>query len=260
MIATRPALALAATLLAATPAWPAASDWATMEGGAVRLVLSSGPDAQGRLRGALQVALEPGWKTYWREPGGSGIPPLIAITANGRPVATSVSFPAPQRHDEDGDMWAGYDGPVAFALTLEPPAAPTTLDASVFLGVCRDICIPVQAHFHIAMAAASSQPDEEAVLAAAFAALPEEPRPGLRLTAARIDGAELVLEGEAPDGAELFLAADAGPVLGTPARQDSAPALFRAPLLAEMPQGATRLVYTLTAGTQAVTGTLVVGR
>jgi DsbC/DsbD-like thiol-disulfide interchange protein len=260
MIPPRPVLACLLTLCWALPAAAASSDWAEVEGGAVRLVVSAQPDQQGRLRGALEVELKPGWKTYWREPGGSGVPPFVAVTADGHPVAVEMDFPAPQRHGDGSDIWAGYDRSVAFALTLAPPAGTGTLDASVFLGVCRDICIPVQASFRVETAGAESLAAEEQVVSDAFAALPAEPRAGLRVASARVDGDSLMVEAEAPASAELFLASDAGPIFGTPqSRADGARVAFRVPLLGPLAAGA-QLAYTLAAGDEAVAGTVDVAQ
>lgn len=261
MIPLRSALACAVISCMTLPAIAASSDWAEMEGGAVRLVVSPQPDPQGRLRGALEVELEPGWKTYWREPGGSGVPPSVTVTADGQPVATEMGFPAPQRHADNGDVWAGYDRSVAFALTLSPPAGTGALDASVFLGVCRDICIPVQAKFRVETAGAESLADEEQVVAGAFAALPGTPRPGLRVTSARVDGKSLVVAAEGPAAAELFLASGAGPIFGPPRREAVADRpTFRVPLLEPLPAGGARLAYTLVAGDEAVAGALDVAQ
>ena len=257
MSPTRVTAACLLTFWCALPAAAASSDWAQVQGGAVRFVVSSRPDAQGRLRGALEVELEPGWKTYWREPGGSGVPPSVTVTADGRPVAAGMDFPAPRRHDDGGDVWAGYDRSVAFALTLAPPPGAGALDASVFLGVCRDICIPVQASFRVETAGAASLADEERAVADAFAALPGAPRPGMRVVSARVDGDSLTVEAEAPPAAELFLASDAGPVFGTPKREGAA---FRVPLLEPLPAGGTRLAYTLAAGDEAVAGAVDAAR
>lgn len=261
MVSVRFAACTALVLLAATAAHAASSDRVEIEGGALRLVVSDAPDAQGRMRAALEIDLEPGWKTYWLEPGGSGVPPAIELSADGQALASSIAFPAPQRFDDAGDVWAGYDRPVAFALTLDTPPATRTLDASVFLGICRDICIPVQARFHVAVAAAASSGNDEQRVAEAFAALPAQPRPGLRLTGAQLDGDDLILAAEAPTGAELFLAADAGPLLGTPTRDgDGARPRFRAPLLDGASTVPGRVIYTLVDGEDAVSGVLVVAR
>ncbi|TIT26208.1 MAG: hypothetical protein E5W86_13090, partial [Mesorhizobium sp.] len=42
------------------------------EGGQVQLVTSGKPDEAGRVQGVLDIALKPGWKTYWRDPGDAG--------------------------------------------------------------------------------------------------------------------------------------------------------------------------------------------
>lgn len=254
----RTVLAAAMLLAAGAAAHSASSDRVGVEGGAVRLVMSSEPDAQGRLRGALEVDLEPGWKTYWLEPGGSGVPPSVEVSAGGQAVRTEIGFPAPQRHRDGGDVWAGYDRPVSFALTMEPPAGATVLDASVFLGVCEDICIPVKADFRIDTAAQASVADDEQVVDEAFADLPPAPREGFRVIDARANGQTLEVRAETPAGdapVDLFLASSAGPVLGTPVGEAAnGGTLFSVPLLAALDGEASQLRYTLVVGEDAVAG------
>src|SRR5688500_18454149 len=64
-----PADAILAALLAGGQAHASSSEWFEMEGARIRLVTASKPDADGRLRGILDIELKPGWKTYWRDPG-----------------------------------------------------------------------------------------------------------------------------------------------------------------------------------------------
>lgn len=72
------------SLFLALEAQAASSDWHETQGGAVRLVTSGISNDQGYLRGALQIRLEPGWKTYWRDPGKTGIPPQLELSEIGR--------------------------------------------------------------------------------------------------------------------------------------------------------------------------------
>ena len=74
------------------------------------------------------------------------MPPTLDVSANPNISARQFDFPAPQRHDEGDFQWAGYDYPVALPVTftLKDPGGPATIDASVFLGVCETICVPVQ--------------------------------------------------------------------------------------------------------------------
>lgn len=81
MLTARPAAAAALLLLALAPgAHAASSEWHHVEGGSIRIVTSGAPDAQGILRGALEIRLKPGWKTYWLDPGSSGVPPTLDVT------------------------------------------------------------------------------------------------------------------------------------------------------------------------------------
>ncbi len=156
--------------------------WANNEGGRMRLVVMP-PEPDGKIRGALQIEPKPGWITYWREPGDTGIPPKISFsqssgTSQGSGVSIGkISFPVPKRIDSGTLRDIGYDKPVAFPfeLTTDNPK-PASFNVSAFIGLCRNICIPFEADFALALEPAKGTPVEEAmVLNAAAAALPEPP-------------------------------------------------------------------------------------
>lgn len=254
------AVLAACALLGSNPAFAASSDWAEVEGGAVRIVVSASPDEDGRLRGALQVELEPGWKTYWADPGDAGVPPSVSMSVDGMPAEIGIGFPRPGRHDDGYSVWAGYDRPVSFALTMVPPRSGAPMEFSVFLGVCETICIPVQATFVVEPDRSAADPQDEAIVREAFAALPEPARPGFRAVAARIEGSSVLVEVEVPDGdaTDLYLASTPNRMFGTPTRQDRQ-AAFRVPLLSATSGPAEEARYTLVSGEEAVAGTIVVG-
>src|SRR5690606_16478618 len=120
MLSLRHLLAVTLSLLPAA-AHAAASDWYHVEGGSVRVVTSGVPDENGVLRGALEIRLKRGWKTYWRDPGSSGVPPTLDVAVGDRTAPVEIGFPAPQRFDDGYAEWAGYDEPVALALSLHLP-------------------------------------------------------------------------------------------------------------------------------------------
>ncbi len=251
-------------LAAASPAGAASSDWHDSEGGKVRLVTAGAPDAQGRLHGALEIALKPGWKTYWRDPGDSGVPPQIDVSTSANVSAAALSYPAPQRHDDGYSRWAGYDRPVAFPVTftVPSPGSPARIAARVLIGICETICIPVQAEFQVDPARAPDDPADAAVVDRAQAALPDAARPGFE--ASPLPGApeRLVVAATVPgDGAssDLFVAGEDGYLFGTPVRTEAdGRTVFTLPILqrpAAPPPGA-GLAYTLTHGGAAVSGTL----
>ncbi|MEO3386098.1 protein-disulfide reductase DsbD domain-containing protein [Mesorhizobium sp. CAU 1741] len=257
----------AALLLAAlgcAPAQAASSDWYHVEGGAVRLVTSGRADADGRLRGALEIHLKPGWKTYWVDPGSSGVPPTLDVSAAGQPVPVEIAFPAPQRFDDGYGEWAGYDHSVALALTFRLPDgqdAAAALEADAFLGVCETICIPVQAKLSIEAQATKDESAHEAIVAAAFGALPGPARHGFEARSIDAEGETLTIEATVPDGAEaldIHVAGTSKYTFGSPARSvEDGKTFFALPYQgkAALPAGA-RFHYTLVTSTGSVSGLL----
>lgn len=255
--------AAAALLLAPTAALAAASDWHHVEGGAIRLVTDDAPGDDGVLRGALEIRLKPGWKTYWRDPGSSGVPPSLAVTVGGQKAEVEIAFPAPTRFDDGYAVWAGYDRSVALALTMRlPPDAdlPASAVAEAFLGVCETICIPVKAE--LTADDGAGEAEHTATVDAAFAALPQPERPdfGIRPGGDGGDGA-IVVEATLPAGVEaidLFVAGTDTLVLGVPERlggSASTPARFAVPVLYGPANGtAEDLAYTLVTSSGAVSG------
>lgn len=254
-------LALAA---AATSATASSSEWHDSEGGKVRLVTTGKPDAQGKLQGALEIALKPGWKTYWRDPGDSGVPPQISVERSSNVAAAVLAYPAPQRHDDGYSKWAGYDYPVTLPVmfTVSSPNEPVKIEADVLLGICETICIPVQAKLTIDPATGSDNQADAAVVTTAKAALPTEAQPGFGIDVLPGDQETLVVEAKTPGddtGTDFFVAGEQGYMFGTPVKTvKSGKAVFTVPILdrpSETPTGE-GLFYTLTDGGAAVSGTL----
>lgn len=257
------AAALALTLAALSPLAAAAgsSAWEQAQGGAVRAVVASEPQPDGSMRAALEIDLKPGWKTYWIDPGSSGVPPTVELAVDGVPVAVAMDLPAPRRFDDGYSSFAGYGGPVALALSFKPPADAETLHFSVFLGICETICIPVQAMLSVDMAAGST--GDDAAVDAAFAALPAAARPDFGVTSAWVEGDELIVATAVPDGGsqvELFVASTPSFVFGEPKASADGRG-FRVPLLdrpADPVAAPEAARYTLIAGDEAVTGAVPV--
>jgi DsbC/DsbD-like thiol-disulfide interchange protein len=217
--------ALSLTLAAAGSAQASSSAWLETDGARIRLVTTGEPDAQGHLKGMLDIQLQPGWKTYWRDPGDAGVPPTIDVSGNPDIERVDIDFPVPQRHDEGDFQWAGYDYPVALPVTFtfKAGSGSSPIDADVFLGVCETICVPVQGRFSVDPAAASDDPLDEAGVTAAFAAIPEAAKPGFSVTLAEKSETTATFEASFPgtlSTAELFVAGADGYVFTTPVRQE----------------------------------------
>lgn len=154
---------------------------------------------------ALALKLEPGWKTYWRMPGDSGIPPHFEWQG---PVEARYLWPAPEVIDSGGARSFGYHDALLLpvALTGGNPAGPLAVDVTV--GLCETICVP--AELRLTAPAAGEAPDP--AIEAALAAAPEAGavRPDCTVTAIT-DGVRVAASlphdgGEAPDAAMELLA------------------------------------------------------
>ena len=193
-----------ALLFLPSAAMAATSPWVETPGGDVRLVVLPA-DAGGAARAMLDIRLHDGWKTYWRDPGGSGIPPSIAVSGA---TLTAIGFPAPRRLGDEANHYIGYDAPVRLPMTLGG-AAGGPVTATVFLGVCKDICIPVQAELTVETGGEGfTNPLEETAIRAAEATLPGAAGDGFRPLDGRwsADGKTISVRFEAPaDTADVFL-------------------------------------------------------
>lgn len=141
------ALLLTATLLPMNNSLAASSDWQDTDGARLRIVTQSQPDESGLIKAIIEVDLEQGWKTYWREPGSSGIPPYFDFSQSENVEKTTVHYPVPVMiHDDAGD-YAGYKKSISFPIDIQTKNDDQTarIQADIFLGVCNDICVPFSA-------------------------------------------------------------------------------------------------------------------
>jgi DsbC/DsbD-like thiol-disulfide interchange protein len=213
---------LAAYFFIAPTANAAQSEWVQSQGGAVRIVADR-PAADGTIPAILDIKLKPGWKTYWIEPGASGIPPQVTVDPRDGISLSGLRFPAPKDFHDGIASYTGYDHSVAFPLSLKrEKTGNLNLKASVFLGICKDICIPVQADLHLSLPEGLAEnPLDRARIDDAVASLPMPPSDTFKVTAASFDTVEKRLHlslvtpvAEMP--AELFLSGPPGYSFGKP--------------------------------------------
>ena len=200
-------------LLAAPPALAGQSPWQDFEGARLRLVTEDMRRADGRLRGALQIDLKPGWKTYWREPGSAGIPPQIGVSG-GFASSVDIHYPVPEWVTDDYGSWAGYKQPVSLPLTFSVAGdgSASAIDTDVFLGICKNVCVPVSASLTISLASASGGSLQTIQVDAAFAGLPGGNTETLTIgepswTSDGMLEVRLSHQGDSGDETELFVAA-----------------------------------------------------
>jgi len=88
---------------AATAQAADASAWDGTQRSAVRLIAGTRVEGGAALRAGIEMRVAPGWKTYWRYPGDSGVPPRFDFSKSRNVKSVNVRWPAPQRlADESG--------------------------------------------------------------------------------------------------------------------------------------------------------------
>lgn len=167
--------------------------------------------SDGSLVGAIEFRLEPGWKTYWRNPGNSGLPPEFDWSASGNLGALDLHWPAPQAIPSGDGVALGYHDRLVLPFTARPADAgqPIDLAVSVDFGLCKDICVPA----HVSLTASGTDTTPDPAIRAALDQVPrsaaERPvctltpisdgvrvtatlvRPAITLAAMELDGSEV---------------------------------------------------------------------
>jgi DsbC/DsbD-like thiol-disulfide interchange protein len=186
-----------------------ASPWQTGTHSAVRLLAGSRSGAV--LLGGIAMQLDPGWKTYWRNPGDSGVAPRFDFSKSDNVEAVTVLWPAPSKFDDGaGGVSLGYRSHVLLPLRIVAKTAdkPVTLRADISYAVCEKLCVPVEAHAQLAFASVAST--EDSVLSAALDTVPKpasvgDPNP-LTIRDVKREGKSTVLvDVVTPDAREVNL-------------------------------------------------------
>jgi DsbC/DsbD-like thiol-disulfide interchange protein len=151
---------------------------------------------QGRV--GVRIGLEPGWKTYWRLPGETGVAPRFDWSGSQNLKQAEVLYPAPTRFVDPEGETIGFAGEVVFPVVIEPLDAskPVKLRLQIDYGVCKQICIPAKAELFADTGTSDSTAG--AVVDAAMATLPVRIEPGAARLSPGREGLQLELG--LPDG------------------------------------------------------------
>src|SRR5260221_9902823 len=143
----RAALGLAVTLAVACTAIEVraedSSAWQRDTHSAVRLLAGSRSGAV--LLGGIAIQLQPGWHTYWRTPGDSGVPPRFDFSKSDNVEAVTVLWPAPKKFDDGaGGTSLGYKEKIVLPPRVVPQDAnkPGALRAHIKYAGSEKLCIP----------------------------------------------------------------------------------------------------------------------
>lgn len=235
----RAAVILAANLVVLVAGGPAraadASPWDGTDRAAVRLIAGAPVKNNGatiQLAG-VEVRLAPGWKTYWRYPGDSGIPPRFDFSKSRNVKSVAVRWPAPQRLTDEGGTSIGYKHDVVFPLEVTPQDSgnPVVLALSIEYAVCEKLCVPADGKGELTLSGSASEHDGELRHAEELVPKPAmvggNSTPGIR--AVKREASRILVDVAAPDGrpVDLFVEGPApdwalpvpSPIAGAPAGQ-----------------------------------------
>jgi len=204
-----------------------ASAWDGDQRAAVRLIAGA---QRGTVRRAgIEIRLAPGWKTYWRYPGDSGIPPRFDFSQSKNVKSVTVRYPAPHRLTDESGTSIGYKGGVVFPLDIVPQnaAQPVMLAVKADYAVCEKICIPAEGKAELSVTGKPGaqdgwlkQHDDLVPVAAKIGAA--EP---LAVRAVKREDKRILVDVAAPGAIELFAEGPAADwALPVPAPIEGAPA------------------------------------
>ena len=150
-----------------------ASPWSQDSRAAIRVVAGANKNGEALLRAGIEIKLQPGWKTYWRYPGDSGVPPRFDFAGSENLKSAKVLYPAPHLFADEAGNSLGYKDAVIFPLLISPlqPGKPVTLRLKLDYAVCEKLCIPAEGRAELTLGAGDSSHD--AALAAAEARVPK---------------------------------------------------------------------------------------
>lgn len=173
----------------------------------------------------VQIRLAPGWKTYWRNPGDSGVPPTFDWSGSKNLKQAQVLYPSPRRFADAGGTAIGYADEVVFPVKITPEreGEPVELKLNVSYGLCKTLCIPNEASLSLELPVGATEVDAgNALLLERYLALVPKPAEQGKLPA--VVSAEAKLDGEKP---KLLIEAlfPAG-ALGTDLFIEGAPDIF----------------------------------
>lgn len=114
------------------------------------------------LQTAIRIVHEPGWHSYWVNPGESGIKTTAEWKMPPGWTSGGLGFPSPTRFLTSGLAGFGYEGTVMFPVTLMPPADFTgkaRLTAVVSWLACgEEGCVPGKTEVHLDLTAGTMAP------------------------------------------------------------------------------------------------------
>ena len=136
----------------------------------------------------LLFRLDHGWHIYWQNPGDSGEPPKVQWELPAGLAAGSILWPQPIRLGSGSVVDYGYEGQVLLMAPIEGLSGRAarsilSISADVKYIVCRDVCIPGEAHATLSSPAGADWAPWRALFEQTRAQLPKPAPASWRVTA-----------------------------------------------------------------------------
>jgi DsbC/DsbD-like thiol-disulfide interchange protein len=122
------------------------SPWSEDVRSSVRLIAGANKNGDAQLRAGIEIKMHPGWKTYWRYPGDSGVPPHFDFSGSENLKDVKVLYPAPHLFTDETGQSLGYKEKVIIPLAISPqqPGKPVGLRLKIDYAVCEKLCVPAE--------------------------------------------------------------------------------------------------------------------
>jgi DsbC/DsbD-like thiol-disulfide interchange protein len=124
------------------------SAWSEASHSAMRLIGGgpAGAELGAPMQAAIEIRMAPGFKTYWRDPGDSGVPPVFDWTGSKNLDRVQILWPAPTRFEDGSGFSNGYIGALVLPVKVYAgdTARPVALQVKLDYAVCEKMCIPAQ--------------------------------------------------------------------------------------------------------------------
>ncbi|MBB4076690.1 DsbC/DsbD-like thiol-disulfide interchange protein [Bartonella fuyuanensis] len=229
-----------------------ATPWHESDGGRIRLAITE-PSPSEISQGIIEIMLKPGWKTYWRNPGSSGMAPFFNFNQQ---VSYEIFYPTPQAFETENNWSLGYKDKVILPFNLF--GSRKNLRGAFTLGFCNKICIPFTMNFDFSPSAFKNKQLPASFLKNAQDSLPRMMQNALKISAEKNNNTLLIKiqNNNKNTPASLFL--DGGEMQIGVAKKVSDNAeytLFSAPLYFVPEKTNQKIFYTVSFKDYALSGT-----
>ncbi|UTO27758.1 protein-disulfide reductase DsbD domain-containing protein [Bartonella harrusi] len=229
-----------------------ATSWYEADGGRIRLALTE-PSPSGIRDGIIEIVLKPNWKTYWRNPGNSGIAAFFHFNQQ---VSYEIFYPTPQLYETENDWSFGYKDKVVLPFTLS--GLSNNLSGTLTVGLCYKICLPLTVNFDFSPSLQKNKRLPLSLLKEAQDALPRPTQHEMKISAEKKINTLFIKIQKNDDIPPHSLFLDGGDMQIGPAkkvRENANNTLFSAPIYFIADKENHTVFYTVSFKSHALSGT-----